>query len=107
MSWLRPSNSSGSDRRPSGPSKLVVVLDPHHRHALPGGGELVHRGGDGLFALGHGRQGRVPSVWLTTGGRAGVIDCVVYPDRRGTQTARSLRARFARSGVLTRMPIGR
>ena len=52
MSWLRPSNSSGSDRAPVGAFEVVVALDPHHRHALPGGGELVHRGGDGLFALG-------------------------------------------------------
>ena len=40
--------------------EVVVVLNPHHRHALPRGGELVHRGGDALLALGHRRQSRVP-----------------------------------------------
>ena len=40
--------------------EAVVVLDAHHRHALAGRGELVHRGGHGLFALGHGRECRVP-----------------------------------------------
>ena len=60
MSWLRPSNSSRQRPLAVGTLEAIVVLDPHHRHALPGGGELVHRGGDGLFAFGHGRERRVP-----------------------------------------------
>ena len=55
-----PVEQLGQRPRAVGALETVVVLDPHHRHALPGGGELVHRGGDGLFALGHGRQRRVP-----------------------------------------------
>ena len=58
---------------PLGALEAVVALDAHHRHPLPFGGELVHRGGDGLLALGHGRQSRVPLVWLTTGGWARVM----------------------------------
>ena len=40
--------------------EVVVVLDAHHRHALAGRGEFVHRGGDRLFALGDGRERLVP-----------------------------------------------
>ena len=53
---------------PVRPLERVVALNPHHRHALPCGGELVHRGGDGPFALEQGRQGRVP-LGLTDDGR--------------------------------------
>ena len=68
-----PVEQLGQRPLPVGTLEAVVVLDPHHRHALAGGGELVHRGGDGLFALGHGRQGRVPFGLADDGGRARVI----------------------------------
>ena len=45
---------------PAGAFELVVALDPHHRHALPSGGELVQRSADGLLAFGQHRLGRVP-----------------------------------------------
>jgi hypothetical protein len=60
MSCVRPSKQLGQRPPPVGTLEAVVVLDPHHRHALPGGGELVHRSGDGLFALGYGSESPVP-----------------------------------------------
>src|SRR5215217_8033050 len=38
----------------------VVVLDPHHRHALPCGGEFVHRSSDRPLPLEQGGPIRIP-----------------------------------------------
>ena len=43
-----------------GPLEAVVAIDPHHWHALPCSGELVHVGGDGLLTLGQLGESRVP-----------------------------------------------
>ena len=68
-----PVEQLGQRPPPVGTLEAVVVLDPHHRHALPGGGELVHRGGDGLArARVMAVSAASHSVWLTTGGRATV-----------------------------------
>jgi hypothetical protein len=61
---------------PLGALEAVVALDAHHRHPLPFGGELVDRGGDGLLALGHGRQSRVP-LGLADDRRMGEGHCLV------------------------------
>ena len=55
-----PVEQLGQRPLPVGALEAVVVLDLHHRHALAGGGELVHRRGHGLLALGDGRQDCVP-----------------------------------------------
>src|SRR4029079_7188469 len=57
-----------------GTLEAVLVLDPHHRHALPRRGELVHRAGDGLFAFGDGREGGLP-FGLADDGRTGEGHC--------------------------------
>src|SRR5262249_28094251 len=51
------------------PLELVAVIDPNHWHALPRGGELVHRGSDDLFSFCDGRQRCVP-LGLTDDRRA-------------------------------------
>ncbi len=54
------------------------MFDPHHRHALPGRGELEQRAGDGLFALGQRRACRVPlgladDGWTAEGHRSSFL----------------------------------
>ena len=54
--------------------EAVVVLDAHHRHALAGRGEFVHRGRRRLSSRSvMAASAASHSVWLTTGGRATVI----------------------------------
>ena len=60
MSWRAPVEQLGQGPRPVGALEAVLVLDPDHRHALAGRGEIVHRGGDGLLTFGDGGQGHVP-----------------------------------------------
>jgi hypothetical protein len=55
-----PVEQLGQRPLPVGAVETVVMLDVHHRHALPGGRELVHRGSDGLLTPGQLRQSRVP-----------------------------------------------
>ncbi len=81
-----PVEQFGKRQGPVRTLERIVLLHPHHRHALPCGGELVHRGGGALLALEQGGPRRVPLA--------------LADDRRTSDR----RLRFLHTGKLPRLP---